>query len=945
VAVCSSLRLLKPKRTIESRAKRSSINLDRTHPILLSFTHCGNKSILRVLRIIPVILPEHPSETIAVYNEDGNPARANFKQALDDSDEFRPTPNGTPYWVPDVPEDEKPKKGFFFDNYNDAFEMYQLYSEKARFNIRKAGFKRKNGQITHSYIECNRARMPRRAKEVNTLNEDDGEDGKNPGTKKRKRMTKSQAINCPAKLCLKKIIGTESYMVLDFVENHNHPLMNLNNMDLSKARRQLHFDDYIFIHRASLSNLGPTRAHRLKVALVGGYDKVRGTSTDYCNFKRSVNSFIGDRDAQMLVDKMFNRKKHVLEFSFEYHTLPSKELVRLFWADETMKCNYVAFGDVVSFDATFHTNKYGYKFVPFTGVDNHQKCVTFGAALLSDETTETFCWMLEAFLKTHKKQPPFAVTDQDGALRNAVVKMFPDSHHRLCMWHITEKLPGKVLGDLAADTKFRKDFHKLVWNVYIGPEVFKQRWDDMITRYNLHDNKWLSDMYAIRERYIHMKIRNHSEGSVETCIIRHRDKRSNTVIDATVVLNQMDRSVTCSCGHYNRHGFLCRHVFCVFHIYGIDKIPDAYLNSRWTKNVLPSHLLDKRHRYGPCIEETETLASQIHQTIEDCIGLFRNDSDKLSELLATVKEMKKKLEDETQTTNVEQNKEALYADLLGVTVPDKVVIKTPRSIFRSKGTRRMKSAAEIGKAKTGENEIREKKAHTGGTVIRQERTNVLSKGRVGSCYICCDGGSRQSICKRFPNQVNESDNEEELDEEDEVDNEDEVLMMKMNSMKNMKATERKDSNLDFPHLHDSDKLSELLATVKEMKKKLEDETQTTNVEQNKEALYADLLGVTVLDKVVIKTPRSIFRSKGTRRMKSAAEIALVVEKGHNQATCKGCSACGEAGHHKGVCKRFLNQVNESDNKEELDEEDEVDNEVVHCLLFVLHYIILLFHKK
>ncbi|GKB54751.1 hypothetical protein Tco_0905504 [Tanacetum coccineum] len=53
-----------------------------TYPILLPFTHCGNKSILRVLRIIPVILPEHPSETIAVHNEDGNPARANFKQAL-----------------------------------------------------------------------------------------------------------------------------------------------------------------------------------------------------------------------------------------------------------------------------------------------------------------------------------------------------------------------------------------------------------------------------------------------------------------------------------------------------------------------------------------------------------------------------------------------------------------------------------------------------------------------------------------------------------------------------------------------------------------------------------------------------------------------------------------------------------------------------------------------
>ncbi|GJR47168.1 hypothetical protein Tco_1315271 [Tanacetum coccineum] len=38
-----------------------------------------NKTILRVLCIILVILPEHPSETKVFHNEDGNPARANIK--------------------------------------------------------------------------------------------------------------------------------------------------------------------------------------------------------------------------------------------------------------------------------------------------------------------------------------------------------------------------------------------------------------------------------------------------------------------------------------------------------------------------------------------------------------------------------------------------------------------------------------------------------------------------------------------------------------------------------------------------------------------------------------------------------------------------------------------------------------------------------------------------
>nr|GEW11363.1 FAR1 DNA binding domain-containing protein [Tanacetum cinerariifolium] len=212
----------------------------------------------------------------------------------------------------------------------------------------------------------------------------------------------------------------------------------------------------------------------------------------------------------------------------------------------------------------------------------------------------------------------------------------------------------------------------------------------------------------------------------------------------------MDCSVTCSCGHYNQHGFLCRHVFCVFRIYGIHKIPDVYLNRRWTKNILPTHLLDKRHRYGPCIEETDTLASQVHHTIEECIGLFRNDTDKLSELLSTIQDLKKKLENEMQIPHVELNKDDLYFDLLDVTVPDKVVIKTPKSIFRSKGTRRIKSAAEKSKAKTI--------ARTNRKVPFKRRTYSVcglkghNKATCKWCSACGEQGHHKGICNKFPNQ-------------------------------------------------------------------------------------------------------------------------------------------------------------------------------------------------
>ncbi|GKE17226.1 protein FAR1-related sequence 5, partial [Tanacetum coccineum] len=150
-----------------------------------------------------------------------------------------------------------------------------------------------------------------------------------------------------------------------------------------------------------------------------------------------------DNDAQMLIHKMENRKKHVSDFLFDY-LVENAELSRIFWADEVSKYNYKEFDDVVSFDATFKTNKYKMMFVPFTAIDNHRKCVTVDAGLLKNETTKSYIWLLKAFIKAFGKTPSIVVTDQDGAMRNAIEAEFAGSKHRLCMWHITQKLPAKV---------------------------------------------------------------------------------------------------------------------------------------------------------------------------------------------------------------------------------------------------------------------------------------------------------------------------------------------------------------------------------------------------------------------------------------------------------------------------------------------------------------------
>ena len=101
------------------------------------------------------------------------------------------------------------------------------------------------------------------------------------------------------------------------------------------------------------------------------------------------------------------------------------EKIILCLADGLSRKNYSLFGDVVSFDTTYNTNKYCMIFAPFTGVNHHRQSITFGAAFLADEKVDSFVWLFETFLKAmggHK--PVVIITGQDLAMKIAIEKVF-----------------------------------------------------------------------------------------------------------------------------------------------------------------------------------------------------------------------------------------------------------------------------------------------------------------------------------------------------------------------------------------------------------------------------------------------------------------------------------------------------------------------------------------
>ncbi|XP_076957791.1 protein FAR1-RELATED SEQUENCE 5-like [Bidens hawaiensis] len=313
--------------------------------------------------------------------------------------------------------------------------------------------------------------------------------------------TNIKVTGCNACIKLKVPSNSVGFEIYDFIEAHNHGFVSDYNMDLTRGRRQLQFSDKEFIQNLQTTGFGPVVAHCVQSSLKGGQRLVTGSKTDFKNHARNIRYCVADANAQMTVDRFTHNMSHLEDFFFQFKAVDGV-LRSIFWSDGVSRCNYNMFGEVQAFDATYSTDRPDMIFVPFTGVDYHKKCVTFGAGLIHSETIDSYKWLLDAFLSAHGKQPRLVLTDQDPAMKQAVSSVLTESTHRLCMWHITNNIPVKLKGEIQVNEEIRCRVNKLVWNVFIKPETFESRWHDLIDEFNLSENKWLKDMFAIRESWV-----------------------------------------------------------------------------------------------------------------------------------------------------------------------------------------------------------------------------------------------------------------------------------------------------------------------------------------------------------------------------------------------------------------------------------------------------------
>ena len=114
---------------------------------------------------------------------------------------------------------------------------------------------------------------------------------------------------------------------------------------------------------------------------------------------------------------------------------------------------------------------------------------------------ESFVWLFEIFLEPMSEKKPITIfTYQDTAMLAAIkVVMLPKTYHALCSWHMWQNVERHLGHLLKNESQFNDDL-ACVYE-YDGEDEFLTAWNEMLDKYDVRENKWLIDLFKLKEKW------------------------------------------------------------------------------------------------------------------------------------------------------------------------------------------------------------------------------------------------------------------------------------------------------------------------------------------------------------------------------------------------------------------------------------------------------------
>ncbi|RYQ88618.1 hypothetical protein Ahy_B09g095708 isoform D [Arachis hypogaea] len=214
-----------------------------------------------------------------------------------------------------------------------------------------------------------------------------------------------------------------------------------------KQHRELSMSIHRTIENNEEAGIRPSKTYQSFVAAAGGHRELNFIEKDVRNYiTREVRNVSEQEDAKEFGKYLLRMKEKNPNFFFELELEEDQSIKLAFWADARSRAAFEYFGDVISFDTTYNTNR-----------------------------------ALEACM--------------------------PTTVHRWCIWHIMKKIPSKLNG-YKGHADIEQEMSQVIWNSH-SKDSFDRNWNDFLLNFGLADNKWLSDLYEHRHIWVPIYLDHH----------------------------------------------------------------------------------------------------------------------------------------------------------------------------------------------------------------------------------------------------------------------------------------------------------------------------------------------------------------------------------------------------------------------------------------------------
>ncbi|QHO00010.1 Protein FAR1-RELATED SEQUENCE [Arachis hypogaea] len=276
-----------------------------------------------------------------------------------------------------------------------------------------------------------------------------------------------------------------------------------------KQHRELSMSVCRTIENNEKAGIRPSKTFQSFVAVAEGHRELNFIEKDVRNYiTREVLNVSEQEDAKEFGKYLLRMKEKNQNFFFELELEDDQSIKLAFWVDARSRVACEYFGDIISFDTTYNTNRYNLVCGSFVGMNHHGQSTLLRCALMKNKDIESFKWLFQCWFRCMGENAPKGIfTDQCASMKRAIEACMPTTIHRWCIWHITKKIPSKLNG-YKGHIEIEQEMSQVIWNSH-SKDSFDRNWNDFLLKYGLVDNKWLSDLYEDRHIWVPIYLDHH----------------------------------------------------------------------------------------------------------------------------------------------------------------------------------------------------------------------------------------------------------------------------------------------------------------------------------------------------------------------------------------------------------------------------------------------------